>query len=416
MQSPTLTQGSTQDLIQDGTSTQPHYTIEGQKLPEGLLTTENTPRDSFSSYRDSISGEWDRARRDATPSLGTVTQPDITSHDPPEDLKLRIRESYDAIAPSYNQWTLMHRGQRTDYTVKLIALLREEQVRRDEAKGIEADIARHPGHVGHAKTAAHTKPTGWAGSVKATSAAQPPESPGERRLTLITSVSEIPGYTARTRRPGITKWTHSSKGKGRHTHSHTHTRKEPSLLAEAGITIIRLNHMKALEVGCGDGIPVAETLLAEELHVVGVDISGTQIALCQAHFPDQTAERRASWMQKDMMALQFPREEFDAVVALYSLFHLPREEQTVFLARARQWLKPGGLILFNIPQEENEGEVEEHWLGLEKGWVYWSSWGEEQMIRFIEGLGGMTVVMKEVTVAEVRNPDPKFVWVIAKSA
>jgi SAM-dependent methyltransferase len=300
-----------------------------------------------------------------------------------------------------------------DYTAKLIALLREEQVRRNEAKkSIGADSLKHPGHVGHAKAAAHTEPTRRAASVKGTSAAQPPENPGETELNLITSVSEIPGYEATSRRPGIRHWKHSSKGKERH--AHTHTRKEPSLLAEAGITIVRLNHMKALEVGCGDGIPVAEILLAEELHVVGVDISGTQIALCQAHFPDQTTKRQASWMRKDMMALQFPREEFDAIVALYSLFHLPREEQTVFLARARQWLKPGGLILFNFPQEENEGEVEERWLGLEKGWVYWSSWGEEKTIRLIEGLGGMEVVMKEVTVAEARNPDPKFVWVIAK--
>ena len=338
--------------------------------------------------------------------MGTVTQPDITSHDPPRNLKLRIRESYDAIAPSYNQWTLMHRGQRTDYTVKLIALLREEQVRRDEGRGIGADIANHTQQAGHAEIAARPEPRGRAGSAKATSAAQPPESPGETELSSITSVSEIPGY-ATSRRPGITNRSHGKQ-------KESYTREEPSLLAEAGITIVRLNDMKALEVGCGDGIPVAEILLAEELDVVGVDISGTQIALCQAHFPDQTATRQASWIQKDMMALQFPRGEFDAIVALYSLFHLPREEQTVFLARARQWLRPGGLILFNFPQEENEGEMEDHWLGLEKGWVYRSSWGEEKMIRLIEDLGGMEVVMKEVTVAEARNPDPKFVWVVAK--
>lgn len=350
---------------------------------------------------DSTSGESDQARRDPPPSLGTVIQPDITHVDPPENLKLRIRESYNAIAPSYNQWTLMHRGQRTDYTIKLIALLREEQARRNEARSTVVDITQYPKHV---EPTQHTENP----PQEASSVAQPMESPKEAKLALITSVSEIPGYE-QTRRP--------DQGSGAHgKQKDSYTRQGPSLLAEAGIIIVRLNKMRVLEVGCGDGVPVAETLLAEEVGVVGVDISETQIALCHAHFPNQLATRQASWMQRDMMDLLFPRERFDAIVALYSLFHLPREEQTVFLARAQQWLRPGGLILFNFPEVENEGEVEEEWLGLQKGWVYRSSWGEEKMIRYVEGLEGMKVLVKEVTEPEAKNPDPKFVWVIAKKS
>ncbi|EAQ88841.1 predicted protein [Chaetomium globosum CBS 148.51] len=59
--------------------------------------------------------------------------------------------------------------------------------------------------------------------------------------------------------------------------------------------------------------------------------------------------------------------------------------------------------------EEIGGEVEERWLGLEEGWVYRSSWGEEKMMKFVEGLDEMEVVVKEVTEAEARGADPKFV-------
>ncbi|KAH6627523.1 S-adenosyl-L-methionine-dependent methyltransferase [Chaetomium tenue] len=268
------------------------------------------PRLPFLNY-GSILRESQQARRDSRPSRGTVTQPNITTVDPLENLKQRTGKSYDSIALSYKRWTVMYRGQRFTYAIKLIDLLKKEQ---------------------------------------------------------------------------------------------------------AGITLVRLHRMRALEVGCGDGTPVAEILLSEDVNVVGVDISETQIARCRAHFPKHTDTRQASWIHRDMMELRYPWERFDVVIALYCLLHLPREEQAVFLKRAAKWLRPGGFLLFNFPQEENEGEVEEHWLGLEEGWVYRSSWGEEKLMSFVEGLEDMEVVVKGVTEAEGRNGDPKFVWVIAQKS
>ncbi|KAK3296373.1 S-adenosyl-L-methionine-dependent methyltransferase [Chaetomium fimeti] len=400
--------------MQNPTSTQNPTSIHKQCPIQGPgyeSTNEDAARDPFSGY-DSSSGESDRVRAsDSIPTLETVTQPGITSVEPPANLKARLKESYDSIAPSYNQWTLMHRGHRMNYAMKLIDLLREERARRDEARGTAEEIGKHPepsglrGHaerLGQSQYVEKTKKGKQAEKVKVTSAAQPAEDPREAALNSITSVSEIAGYAG-----GVTNGNHG-------TEHESHAREEPSLLAEAGIHLVRLNDMKALEVGCGDGIPVTEALLLEELNVVGVDMSATQIAFCQAHFPNQAAALQVEWDQKDMMDLQYEKGEFDAIIAVYTLLHLPREEQTVFLARACRWLKPGGLILFNFPQAENEGEVEEHWLGLDKGWVYRSSWGEEKMMRIIEGLVGMKVLVKEVT--EVNNPDPKFVWVIGKKS
>ncbi|KAH6839438.1 S-adenosyl-L-methionine-dependent methyltransferase [Chaetomium sp. MPI-CAGE-AT-0009] len=392
MQNPT----STPDSGQDSTP------IRGQcpiKDRGNESTSKYAVREPFLVY-ESTSGASD-------PTVGTVTQPGVISADPPENLKARLKDSYDSIAPSYNQWTLMHRGHRADYTVKLINLLREERARRDEARGTKiaehAEYAGPTGYTGHLEHPQHMK---HAEDVKVASVAKGTEDPREADITSVTSVSEITGYAAGRGR-GVVDGDHSTK-------DDSHTRGEPSLLAEAGIHVVRLNDMRALEVGCGDGIPVTEILLAEELNVTGVDMSATQIALCQAHFPNQAAAGQAAWAQRDMMDVEYPEGEFDAIVALYTLLHLPREEQMVFLVRARRWLKPGGLLLFNFPQAENGGEVEEHWLGLEKGWVYRSSWGEEKMLRFIEGLEGMKVLVKEVT--EANNPDPKFVWVIAKKS
>jgi 2-polyprenyl-3-methyl-5-hydroxy-6-metoxy-1,4-benzoquinol methylase len=255
------------------------------------------------------------------PSLSTVVQPGPTSVQPPADLKARLKQSYNEVAPAYNQWTTGHNNLRMDYTARLIKLLQTERSKN----GASPD----------------------------------PDAPS----TLV----------------------------GIHL--------PPSL---------RGTH--ALEVGCGAGIPVVEILLAKDMDVMGVDLSGAQLALARGHFPDQTAAGQVVWDEHDMMELRFPPDEFTVVVGLYSLIHLPREEQTVFLHRAFRWLKPGGMMLINFAKEETEGEVMEEWLGKSEGWMYWSSWGEEKMMQIITGLG-MEVLVQETTEDEL---DSKFVWVIAR--
>ena len=57
------------------------------------------------------------------------------------------------------------------------------------------------------------------------------------------------------------------------------------------------------------------------------------------------AQRRmpgASLMQSDIGSLQFAANSFDAIVALYSIIHVPREEHASLFARMHEWLRPGG--------------------------------------------------------------------------
>ncbi|KAL2170593.1 hypothetical protein VTG60DRAFT_4606 [Thermothelomyces hinnuleus] len=287
-------------------------------------------------------GSADRPRTPSpnpAPGLDTVTQPDRTSTELPANLKKRIKESYDAIAPVYNQWTLLHQARRMHYTTRLLEFLRADRRHKDGG-----DYRR--------------------GEEK------------EENKEEEEAVKRLPDS------------------------------------AGEGLDLIRLDGMRALEVGCGTGVPVLEILLAKEMDTIGVDISATQIALAQAHFPTQTATGQAVWEQKDMMDLGYPPGEFDVIIGLYSLIHLPREEQTVFLNRAHRWLKVGGMLMINFPREELQGDVMEHWLGQEKGWLFWSSWGEGKMMQIIEDLEGMEVLLREVT--ETDAADPAFVWVVAR--
>src|SRR5271170_573154 len=91
-----------------------------------------------------------------------------------------------------------------------------------------------------------------------------------------------------------------------------------------------------LELGCGAGVPCTQSLISHGIKVTGVDISAAQIALAQEYVP------QATLIHADMMALSFPPSTFDAVVAFYSIFHLPREEQRTMIGRIQGWLKDGG--------------------------------------------------------------------------
>ena len=76
---------------------------------------------------------------------------------------------------------------------------------------------------------------------------------------------------------------------------------------------------RILDLGCASGVPVARRLAAR-FQVTGVDISERQVALARRNVPT------ASFVHGDMAAQEFEDARFDAVVAFFSIFHLPRDE------------------------------------------------------------------------------------------
>lgn len=171
--------------------------------------------------------------------------------------------------------------------------------------------------------------------------------------------------------------------------------------------------LTALELGCGAGHPSTATLLSAGIaHLTGNDLSSTQLDLARANFPSETDSGRVTWVQGDMMSLSFSPASFDVIVALYSVIHLPREEQKVLMERVVGWLRPGGMFLVNFATEEIEGTAEEGWLGREEAWMYWSGWGRERTMEMVRGLEGVKVVVEEQS--KGGRTDAEFLWVIGR--
>jgi SAM-dependent methyltransferase len=156
----------------------------------------------------------------------------------------------------------------------------------------------------------------------------------------------------------------------------------------------------ALDLGCGAGLP-ATAFLSRLAYVIGVDISPGQIALAEQLVPD------ATFMVADMTSLEFPSGSFDIVSAIWSIIHVPRDDQPRLLQDIYHWLKPGGKFLATWPLEEWEGE-DANW----NGWgapMWWSHFSAEENLRMLKAAGFLMLSEKRLT-----SGSEQWLWVLAQ--
>ena len=170
--------------------------------------------------------------------------------------------------------------------------------------------------------------------------------------------------------------------------------------------------VSVLELGCGSGVPVTQKLLSHSnFSVTANDLSSAQLTLARASLlPDPPG--RLTLLEDDMLALDFTPATFDAVIAMYSIIHLPRAEQVEMLHKIVAWLKPGGWVLANFVAEELAGREMQKWLEEEEGWMFWSGWGSEGTVEKVRE-AGLEVVVQEMVEDVV---DARFLWILARKS
>ncbi|KAJ3570017.1 hypothetical protein NP233_g4674 [Leucocoprinus birnbaumii] len=146
-----------------------------------------------------------------------------------------------------------------------------------------------------------------------------------------------------------------------------------------------------LELGCGPGVPCTKLLVENELNltVTAVDISASQIC----HARELVQSPRVEFVHSDMTKLDYPEATFDAVVAFYSFFHLPKVDQGPMVRKIAKWLKPGGVLLMNMKNEEGD-DIVEKWMGVR---MFSTGLGVEGNLKMIEEYGeGLDVEAKVI--------------------
>lgn len=167
---------------------------------------------------------------------------------------------------------------------------------------------------------------------------------------------------------------------------------------------------RILDLGCGPGVPITRMLLDNGCSVVANDISTKQLNMAKARCPE------ATFISGDMMNLSFEPASFDGIISFYTVFHLPRTQQKVMLAKVHSWLKQGGMFTFNLATLDEE-EIHGEFFGYG---MFWSSYSEEDSIKMVRDVG-LEVLEAEVCEAgdgqlEEGEPDQdaKFLWITAK--
>ena len=151
------------------------------------------------------------------------------------------------------------------------------------------------------------------------------------------------------------------------------------------------------------GVPMTRAL-AEGRRVTGIDLSARQVELATANVP------QATFLQADMTSLVLPPASLDAVVAFYSLTHVPIAEQPTLLAAIHGWLRPGGVLLGSMGAQEAPDDIEADWLGVPMFFGHHGAKRNRAMVR-AAGFELETAIVEE-------EPEDRhgalFLWVVAR--
>jgi cyclopropane fatty-acyl-phospholipid synthase-like methyltransferase len=153
---------------------------------------------------------------------------------------------------------------------------------------------------------------------------------------------------------------------------------------------------RVLDLGCGAGVPMTKLLADAGFDVMGVDIAEVQIERARRLVPN------ATFVRADLATWDSGPGSFDAVVCLYTLIHVPLQDQRDLLPRLHRWLTPGGFLLAIVGHERWTG-VEEY-MGAPMFWDHadeatYLSWLDDAGFavlwhRYIpEGTSGHTLVL-----------------------
>ncbi|KAF4631902.1 hypothetical protein G7Y89_g6238 [Cudoniella acicularis] len=161
-----------------------------------------------------------------------------------------------------------------------------------------------------------------------------------------------------------------------------------------------------LELGCGAGVPGTELLSSRCGKVIANDISRAQIELAKSH----VRRNNVDFSQEDMTKLEFEPASFDAVVAFYSIIHLPRGEQAILFPKIYSWLRPGGYLLCNLGVSDVPASMAEDWLGSQ---MYWSSFDVKTNLKLIRD-AGFAINEHEVLEDDEDGTLVPFLWILAE--
>jgi SAM-dependent methyltransferase len=159
-----------------------------------------------------------------------------------------------------------------------------------------------------------------------------------------------------------------------------------------------------VELGCGTGAPIG-VRLASRYDYTGVDASPGMLARARVRLPE------ATFIEADMEDVTFARASLGAVVALYSIIHVPRERHAALFVAIASWLRPGGAMLATVHSRDSADDYQPDWLG--GGPMRWSGFDGATNLALIEAAGMEIVESEVIEQVEPEGTRIRPLWVFA---
>jgi SAM-dependent methyltransferase len=179
-----------------------------------------------------------------------------------------------------------------------------------------------------------------------------------------------------------------------------------ALTALEDLAAILPGEAAVLDLGCGAGVPVTRWLSDKGFAVTGVDVSARQLELARTYVPE------ATFIKADMTEVTFPPGSLDAVVAFYSIIHLPRTEHPALLGRIHRWLRPEGIFLATMTLTDYEGR-DDDW----EGWgapMVWSHYDGDTNLAMLREAGFGIRYAEPRTGGGTGDESETWLWVLAR--
>lgn len=165
---------------------------------------------------------------------------------------------------------------------------------------------------------------------------------------------------------------------------------------------INISQGKLLDLGCGAGEPFSSYFIKKKWDVIGVDYSSEMLKIANKYLP------QLKTIYSDMTLVKFNINQFDLVIAIYSIFHIEKEKHTQLLKNIYFWLKKGGIALFTYACKEYTQHSEfsgyKEFMGEQ---LFYSHYDETTIKNILDNIGFKVLSFKYYTIA-----DETFLWII----
>ena len=159
---------------------------------------------------------------------------------------------------------------------------------------------------------------------------------------------------------------------------------------------------RILDVGCGNGLPATRELALSH-EVTGVDISEEQIVRASANVPT------ATFIRGDVREVDLPVGAFDAIVALYLIDNIAREDYPALFRRLSELLRPNGRLLLSAEPGEDPWQPYT-WLGVP---MFINTVPTHELVQLLEE-AGLSVMSTEFETQLEGGRQIEYGWIIGE--